>query len=131
MQQAARTYYHTCPHCKANLDPGERCTCQSPEHRRQEFSAWMDKQMDEYRAAGIPFIGYLWVNYNSRLWGGALYRLDEVTVQDTRFSGLKESKENIAIGTKLKINKTGVSAVMRVIKQLERELGTQVYTYMG
>jgi len=20
-------YYHTCPHCSANLDPGERCDC--------------------------------------------------------------------------------------------------------
>lgn len=22
------TYYWTCPYCKANLDPGERCDCQ-------------------------------------------------------------------------------------------------------
>lgn len=22
------TYYHTCPYCGANLDPGERCDCQ-------------------------------------------------------------------------------------------------------
>lgn len=21
------SYYHTCPDCKANLDPGERCDC--------------------------------------------------------------------------------------------------------
>ena len=21
------TYYHTCPRCGANLDPGERCDC--------------------------------------------------------------------------------------------------------
>lgn len=21
------TYYWTCPYCKANLDPGERCDC--------------------------------------------------------------------------------------------------------
>lgn len=21
-------YYNTCPHCGANLDPGESCTCQ-------------------------------------------------------------------------------------------------------
>lgn len=21
------TYYHTCPHCNANLDPGECCDC--------------------------------------------------------------------------------------------------------
>ena len=108
MQQAARTYYHTCPDCKSNLDPGERCACQSPEHRRQEFSAWMDKRMDEYRAAGIPFIGYLWVNYNSRQWGGALFNLNKCSAK------VKTRKE-----------------VLRVIKQLEREFGTQVYTYMG
>ncbi len=23
-----RTYYHTCPYCGANLDPGERCDCE-------------------------------------------------------------------------------------------------------
>lgn len=23
------TYYHTCPKCGANLDPGETCDCQS------------------------------------------------------------------------------------------------------
>lgn len=22
------SYYRTCPHCGANLDPGERCDCQ-------------------------------------------------------------------------------------------------------
>lgn len=22
------TYYHTCPYCGANLDPGESCDCQ-------------------------------------------------------------------------------------------------------
>ena len=21
-------YYHTCPYCRAHLDPGERCDCQ-------------------------------------------------------------------------------------------------------
>lgn len=24
------SYYRTCPHCGANLDPGERCDCQAP-----------------------------------------------------------------------------------------------------
>jgi hypothetical protein len=28
-------YYTTCPHCGANLDPGERCDCQD----RQEEPA--------------------------------------------------------------------------------------------
>ena len=22
-------YYHTCPHCGSNLDPGEKCDCQT------------------------------------------------------------------------------------------------------
>lgn len=22
------TYYHTCPYCGCNIDPGERCDCQ-------------------------------------------------------------------------------------------------------
>ncbi len=25
-----RPYYHTCPVCGANLDPGERCDCEVP-----------------------------------------------------------------------------------------------------
>lgn len=25
------SYYHTCPHCRANLDPGERCDCREDE----------------------------------------------------------------------------------------------------
>lgn len=25
----SRTYYHTCPVCGANLDPGERCDCET------------------------------------------------------------------------------------------------------
>lgn len=24
------SYFHPCPHCGANLDPGERCDCASP-----------------------------------------------------------------------------------------------------
>lgn len=24
-----RTYYHTCPACGANLDPGEQCDCET------------------------------------------------------------------------------------------------------
>lgn len=23
------SYYHTCPYCKANLDPGEQCDCKN------------------------------------------------------------------------------------------------------
>jgi len=25
------SYYHTCPHCGAHLDPSERCDCQDEE----------------------------------------------------------------------------------------------------
>ena len=25
------SYYHTCPYCGANLDPGERCDCRDEE----------------------------------------------------------------------------------------------------
>lgn len=25
-----RAYYHICPCCGANLDPGERCDCEEP-----------------------------------------------------------------------------------------------------
>lgn len=28
---SARRYYHTCPCCGANLDPGERCDCDDSE----------------------------------------------------------------------------------------------------
>lgn len=31
-------YYHTCPHCGANLDPGERCDCREA---RREWAAQM------------------------------------------------------------------------------------------
>jgi len=26
-----RHYYHTCPYCGANLDPGEHCDCEQKE----------------------------------------------------------------------------------------------------
>lgn len=29
------TYYHTCPHCGANLDPGEVCNCAREDDRRE------------------------------------------------------------------------------------------------
>lgn len=28
------TYYWTCPHCGANLDPGEKCDCQESENEK-------------------------------------------------------------------------------------------------
>ena len=29
-------YYHTCPHCGANLDPGERCDCQDSMKKKKQ-----------------------------------------------------------------------------------------------
>ena len=30
-------YYHTCPNCGANLDPGERCDCEEEQnHDRKD-----------------------------------------------------------------------------------------------
>ena len=34
------SYYNTCPHCGAHLDPGERCDCQD----KQEKPANTDTQ---------------------------------------------------------------------------------------
>jgi len=30
-----RNYYHTCPVCGANLDPGERCDCEEEDIHEQ------------------------------------------------------------------------------------------------
>ena len=30
-----KTYYRECPHCGANLDPGETCDCAREEDRRE------------------------------------------------------------------------------------------------
>ncbi len=30
-------YYNTCPHCGANLDPGESCDCMREKEDREEF----------------------------------------------------------------------------------------------
>lgn len=31
-----QTYYHTCPECGANLDPGEQCDCQQEKQEYQD-----------------------------------------------------------------------------------------------
>ena len=41
-------YYHTCPYCGANLDPGERCDCLS--RIRGKSPKW--NSMDGVRARG-------------------------------------------------------------------------------
>jgi len=101
----------------------------------KDFQFWMNSQMCKYRASEIPFIGYTWYTRRGEFGGGALYRLDTVTVQNTRNSHLKDKKDRrggalVEAGTKLKANKTGIQAVMSVIRKLERE-GKQVYTYSG
>lgn len=30
------TYYHTCPICGANLDPGERCDCEKEQDENDQ-----------------------------------------------------------------------------------------------
>lgn len=36
------SYYRTCPHCGANLDPGERCDCTPP--AKSKALASLDKK---------------------------------------------------------------------------------------
>ena len=33
-----RTYDHTCSHCGANLDPGERCDCETEDVSQNDTS---------------------------------------------------------------------------------------------
>ena len=46
-------YYHTCPHCGANLDPDERCDCLS--RIRGKSPKW--NSMDGVRARGYKRSG--------------------------------------------------------------------------
>lgn len=34
-------YYHVCPKCGCNLDPGEKCDCESEKSKREHF--YMDR----------------------------------------------------------------------------------------
>ncbi|WP_371290473.1 hypothetical protein [Faecalibacterium sp.] len=49
------TYYHTCPHCGASLDPGERCDC--TESPRAVYLAYIGKVMQQGRVPSVlrPF----------------------------------------------------------------------------
>ena len=38
-------YYNVCPHCGCNLDPGEKCDCESIKAREQETSRAFYGQM--------------------------------------------------------------------------------------
>lgn len=77
------------------------------EAERSEFRAQMDKRMEEYRS-GVHFIGYLWVNWRTGREGGAFINLNKCSAK---------------VGAR--------KEVLRVIKQLEREFGVEVYTYTG
>ncbi len=46
LTEAKRTYYHTCPHCGANLDPGERCDCQDNKPAKGIYK-WPAKKKDD------------------------------------------------------------------------------------
>lgn len=48
-------YYHTCPHCGASLDPGERCDC--TESPRAVYLAYIGKVMQQGRVPSVlrPF----------------------------------------------------------------------------
>lgn len=39
-------YYKICPHCKGNLDPGEKCDCQDKEKKyTEQFQTGKDGQI--------------------------------------------------------------------------------------
>ncbi len=78
---------------------------------RDDFKAWMDKQMAFYRSEGIPFVGYYHYNHNVGSEGGALYRLDTVRG--------------------FKMTKTDVKRVISSAKKLDREFSTAVQIYQG
>ena len=44
------SYYHTCPDCKANLDPGERCDCKKVKQASCDrlIIGFDDAQNDDY-----------------------------------------------------------------------------------
>lgn len=56
----ARKYYHTCPDCKANLDPGERCDCQRDEQKSCSTCAGNDDP-----AGCPPFCGDNGLSYSA------------------------------------------------------------------
>lgn len=78
---------------------------------RDDFKAWMDKQMAFYRSEGIPFIGYFHYNHNTGCEGGALYRLDSV-------HGFK-------------VTKADTKRIISNAKKLDRDYSTNVQIYQG
>lgn len=37
-------YYHVCPDCGGNLDPGEKCDCQKEKERKQKRTSKLYRQ---------------------------------------------------------------------------------------
>ena len=52
-------YYVTCPLCNANLDPCERCDCQTPQesHRIAPYSALYPKPNNRHHQNQTPVLG--------------------------------------------------------------------------
>ena len=50
-------YYNVCPHCGCNLDPGEKCDCESIKAREQETSRIFYSQilMTDEKGAQMAF----------------------------------------------------------------------------
>ena len=44
-------YYRTCPHCGANLDPGETCDCQDKERAAQGATNTRDGRAEQIEPA--------------------------------------------------------------------------------
>ena len=41
------SYYHTCPHCGANLDPGEKCDCNEDDKEDKNGSTHYVRPLSE------------------------------------------------------------------------------------
>lgn len=41
------SFYKTCPHCGANLDPGESCDCQAKEEAAQDAANIQDGKAEQ------------------------------------------------------------------------------------
>lgn len=41
------SYFHTCPHCGANLDPGEVCDCRDKERAAQGAANTQDGKAEQ------------------------------------------------------------------------------------
>lgn len=54
-------YYDICPYCKATLDPGERCDCQSEKIQKQGYADQLSGRK-KTRQVAVAF-GAVEVNY--------------------------------------------------------------------